>query len=62
MEAKQPIQFAGDMQLRQPQLDVQVKGIGNDFGAKFAFSPACLLPVGKWLRSFDIGTDGSGTG
>ena len=43
MEAKQPIQFAGNMQLRQPQLDAEIKGIGDDFGAKLAFSPACAF-------------------
>jgi hypothetical protein len=43
MEAKQPIQFAGNMQLRQPQLDAKIKGIGPDFGAKDAFPPAGLF-------------------
>jgi hypothetical protein len=42
MEAKQPIQLAGNIRLRQPQLDSEVKGISLDFGAKLAFSPACL--------------------
>src|SRR6266550_811279 len=30
-------------QLRHPQLDVEVKGIGRELGAKLAFSPTCLF-------------------
>src|SRR6266480_1948803 len=43
MKAEQPIQFASNMQLRHPQLDVEVKGIGRELGAKLAFSPTCLF-------------------
>ena len=43
MKAKQAIEFAGDMQLRQPQLDAEVNGIGRELGAKLAFPPTCLF-------------------
>ena len=62
MEAEQPIQFAGNMQLRHPQLDVEVKGIGRDFGAKLAFSPDMSLSAGKRFGSLDIDTDGRRNG
>ena len=31
------------MQLRHPQLDVEIKGIGHEVGTKLAFSPASLF-------------------
>src|SRR6516164_5009384 len=43
MEAKQPIQLVGSKQLRQSQLDVEVKGISHDSRATLAFTPACLF-------------------
>ena len=54
MEAKQPIQFAGNMQLRQPQLDAEIKGIGPDFGAINAFSPASLFRLDKGVAAFTV--------
>jgi hypothetical protein len=43
MEAKQTIQLAGNMQLRQSQLDVEIEGIGHYFRAILAFTPACFF-------------------
>jgi len=54
MEAKQTIQLAGNVQLRQPQLNVEVKGIGLDFGAKLAFSPACLFRLDEGTAAFTV--------
>ena len=48
MEAEQAIQLAGNMLLRQSQLDVEVKGIGLDFRTKLTFAPACFF----WLKNY----------
>jgi hypothetical protein len=43
MEAKEPIELADDIHLRQSQLDVKVDRIGRNSGAKLAFPPACFF-------------------
>jgi hypothetical protein len=43
MEAKEPVQLAGNMHLRQSQLDVEIERIGLDARTELTFSPACFF-------------------